>query len=73
MFKIANVGSIDRVVRLIAGGALIALPFITQMSLWENPAFRFGLPIVGAVLLITALVSSCPIYQLTGLSTRKSA
>lgn len=52
-----NVGSIDRVIRLIAGIAVIAFFY---PSWWAA---------IGGVLLFTAVVGWCPPYQLLGLST----
>ena len=35
MFKTANVGQIDRAVRLSIGAVLIALPFVFDSPLWK--------------------------------------
>jgi len=69
MFKSANVGTIDRLFRLAVGTLLILLPYITTLELWSQPVARFGIPIVGAVLIFTALVRFCPLYRLIGAST----
>ncbi|MCU7960859.1 MAG: DUF2892 domain-containing protein [gamma proteobacterium symbiont of Bathyaustriella thionipta] len=58
----ANVGSIDRVVRGIAGLAIIGWGVYAQ-NWWGA---------VGAVPLLTALISWCPAYVPFGLSTKKS-
>jgi len=58
----ANVGGIDRVLRILAGVALLALVFVL-----EGNARWFGL--VGLVPLATGLVGYCPAYALFGLST----
>ncbi|MDZ7823860.1 MAG: DUF2892 domain-containing protein [Ahrensia sp.] len=71
MFKTANIGSIDRLVRIIVGLALIVAPYFTQMALWDNTVARYGLPIIGAVLVLTALFRFCPLYRLIGASTCK--
>jgi hypothetical protein len=57
-----NVGGIDKVVRIIAGLALLSMLFLV-----EGSAKWFGL--IGLVPLGTALVGSCPLYTLLGLST----
>ena len=57
-----NVGTIDRVVRVIVGLALLSLLFVL-----EGAARWFGL--VGVVLLLTALAGSCPAYSLFGIRT----
>ncbi len=62
----ANVGIIDRIVRIVLGLALIAfaLGFIA-------PATGFNwIGRIGVIPLVTALVGSCPLYSVIGLSTR---
>ena len=58
----ANVGGVDRVLRIVAGLALLALAFVL-----EGDARWLGL--VGLVPLATGLVGYCPAYALFGLST----
>jgi hypothetical protein len=58
----ANVGGIDKVVRLVAAVALFSLFFVL-----EGNARLFGL--VGIVPLATALLSWCPLYSLIGVNT----
>lgn len=66
----ANVGTIDRIVRLLAGLVLIALPFAAPaLPAWNSEIALYGLPAVGAVLVLTALVRFCPLYRLFGLRT----
>ena len=55
-----NVGTIDRVVRIIAGVVLIALVFVGPQTPWGW---------IGVVPLLTALLGWCPAYTLFGLST----
>jgi hypothetical protein len=55
-----NEGTLDRVVRIILGLALLALFFV-------GPQTWLGL--VGIVPLVTGLVGFCPLYRLLGLST----
>ncbi|MCR9177797.1 MAG: DUF2892 domain-containing protein [Alphaproteobacteria bacterium] len=65
----ANVGNLDRIARILLGAALIALPFLTEFTLWDMPAARVGVPIVGAVLVLTAGLRFCPMYRLLGINT----
>lgn len=58
----ANVGSADKVVRLILGVALLSLLFVAEGGL------RY-LGLIGLIPLATALMSWCPLYSLFGLST----
>lgn len=61
-----NVGTPDRIIRLVAGVALLAVPFVLTLPVW---AF-WGSLAVGAVLIATAIFSFCPIYAALGLSSR---
>ena len=60
----ANVGKIDKTVRLLLAVALFSLFFLLQGdSKW------FGL--LGFVPLLTGLISWCPLYTLAGVNTCK--
>jgi hypothetical protein len=57
-----NVGSVDKVLRIIVGLALLS------MLVWvEGNAKYWGL--IGIVPLLTALTGICPAYSLIGVST----
>jgi hypothetical protein len=58
-----NVGSSDKVIRLVIGVAMLAAGYFYQ-SWWG---------LVGLIPIGTALVNFCPAYALLGLSTRKGA
>lgn len=58
----ANVGGIDRGLRIVAGVALLSLVYLL-----EGPARWWGL--VGLVPLFTGLVRWCPAYTLLGVDT----
>ena len=58
----ANVGGIDRVVRILAGIGILSLVFIL-----EGSARYWGL--VGLVPLATGVFRFCPAYALLGLNT----
>ncbi|MGL5115412.1 MAG: YgaP family membrane protein [Beijerinckiaceae bacterium] len=60
-----NVGTIDRIVRVIAGLALIAfaLGYIMPGTGWNWVGW------IGVVPILTALIGSCPAYSLLGVST----
>ncbi|MEO1249657.1 MAG: DUF2892 domain-containing protein [Pseudomonadota bacterium] len=64
-----NVGTADRVIRVVLGLVLATLPFMTEFAVWANPAAKFGLPVVGAILVLTAAARFCPLYRLIGLRT----
>lgn len=58
----ANVGGIDKVLRIVVGLALLSLFFLL-----EGGARWFGL--VGAVLVVTAVAGFCPLYAVLGVNT----
>ena len=58
----ANVGGVDRIVRIVVGLALISLLFLL-----EGNARWWGL--VGVVLLATGLLRWCPAYLPFGIKT----
>lgn len=56
-----NVGGVDRTIRLIAGLAIAGAGLYYQ-SLWG---------LIGAVLIVTAVLGWCPPYSLLGINTCK--
>jgi len=65
-----NVGSIDRIFRIVVGLVLLAMtPLIGSMI-----GFPLGAPIgniawIGVIPLATALIGWCPLYSILGLNT----
>lgn len=58
----ANVGGIDRTLRVIAGLAMLGLLYFGEGNLkW--------LGLVGVVLIATGLLRFCPLYPLFGINT----
>jgi len=55
-----NEGTVDRVLRVIAGLAILSLTIAGPKTMWG---------LVGIVPLLTGIVGSCPVYTLLGLST----
>jgi hypothetical protein len=55
-----NLGGIDRVVRIVAGLALIGLALTNVIGVWGW---------IGIVPLATGLFSFCPLYTLIGMNT----
>lgn len=62
MFK-TNVGSVDRILRIVVGIALIAAFFVFKDAPWRYYT------LIGVVPLLTGLVGNCPLYSVLGLST----
>jgi hypothetical protein len=63
MFK-TNVGTIDRVLRIVVGAGLLIWFFMDQ----GTGAWHYA-KLIGIVPLLTGLMSSCPLYSIVGLST----
>lgn len=59
-----NVGSIDRILRIVIGIALLVWGFVLS-----NPMNYWGA--IGAIPLFTALLGWCPAYTLINFSTKK--
>ncbi|MFA6598061.1 MAG: DUF2892 domain-containing protein [Ignavibacteriaceae bacterium] len=57
-----NVGTIDRVLRIVIGVVVVALGIYHQA--WWG--------VLGIIPLFTASISSCPLYMPFGISTRKT-
>ena len=55
-----NEGSLDRILRIVAGVALISLVFIGPQTPWGW---------IGVVPLLTGLIGWCPAYTLLGIRT----
>lgn len=67
----ANVGSLDRMLRFIVGAVLLASPFLPPFAAvfaaWG--AWKFVVAAVGVVMLGTAVFRFCPAYTLLGIRT----
>lgn len=64
-----NMGTLDRVVRLIAGLLLFLAPFLGLPVSWSDTWLAIGSMGVGVVLSMTAFFGYCPLYSLFGLET----
>jgi hypothetical protein len=62
-----NVGSVDRIIRVVLGIALLVLA-LTQVL---TGALAVIAIIVGVVFIVTAVFSFCPIYAAFKLSTKQ--
>lgn len=58
-----NIGSIDRLLRIVVGIVLLALFFLYPDASWRY------FTLIGVVPLLTGLLSSCPLYSIFGIST----
>ncbi|MEC9345402.1 MAG: DUF2892 domain-containing protein [Pseudomonadota bacterium] len=60
----ANIGTVDRVLRVVVGLVLLSLVVVGPQTLWG---------LVGLVPLVTGLVRCCPLYSVLGVCTLKRA
>ncbi len=60
----ANIGTADRILRIVVGLTLLSLVFVGPQSLWG---------LVGLVPLLTGLARFCPLYTLLGVRTCNTA
>jgi hypothetical protein len=61
-----NVGSLDRIIRLLAGAAMASSPFVLALP---HPAISIIVALAGLTMVLTALTGHCPGYRLMGRST----
>lgn len=61
----ANVGSLDRWIRLL----LASVFFYLGLFLYSGSALGVGLTAAGGVLVVTSLVGFCGLYRLLGIAT----
>lgn len=59
-----NVGTTDRLIRIVLGAALILMALTGTIGAWGW---------IGLVPLITAFVKVCPLYSILGIKTVKEA
>lgn len=57
-----NIGSVDKMIRIIIGIALLSLYFLLEGGMKY-------ISLIGIVLLLTALLKFCPLYTLFGMNT----
>jgi hypothetical protein len=67
----ANIGTIDRILRIVLGLVLIALPFISGLSLFQSGIAVAVSVILGIVMLATSATRFCLLYRLVGIRTCK--
>jgi hypothetical protein len=67
----ANVGTVDRIARLVVGIVLLLVPFVPALTglVAGWGALMWVLPAAGLVLVGTAVLRFCPAYALAGIRT----
>lgn len=58
-----NIGSVDKIIRVLVGLVLVALVFVGPQTPWGW---------IGVPFILIALVGTCPIYKIIGVSTCKA-
>jgi len=59
-----NMGTIDRVIRIVVGLVLLSLIVLMPEAPWR------WVGLIGIVPLVTAIIGWCPAYSLIGVNTR---
>jgi hypothetical protein len=59
-----NMGTIDRVIRIVVGLVLLSLIVLVPEAPWR------WVGLIGIVPLVTAIIGWCPAYSLIGVNTR---
>ncbi|MBB4303806.1 hypothetical protein GGD81_002858 [Rhodobium orientis] len=68
MGSLINMGSVDRILRLIVGVLLVLFALYGPADIaWKWVGW------IGVVPIVTAIIGWCPAYTLFGLRTKKSA
>ena len=60
-----NVGSVDKIIRLIVGIGLVAFGILGA----SGSTLGIAAIIIGAVLIGTALINFCPLFKIFGISS----
>lgn len=66
-----NVGTVDRILRLVVGVALIAVALFSSMAIFDAVFAKYGAIALGLVLVATGIVGTCPMYSIIGTKTCK--
>ncbi len=68
---IKNIGSPDRIARLVVGVLLLVLVLFAGLPLLQSGLWKVIFSVVGLVLIGTALMKFCPLYRLLGVNSCK--
>lgn len=68
----ANLGTSDRVLRLVLGIVLLVIPFVGGIALFEAGIVTLASFVAGAVLVATSAMRFCPLYRIFGKRTCKT-
>lgn len=62
-----NMGTVDRIVRVVVGVVLAAAGFFGTMGVWSIVLY-----VLAVIMFVTAAVGFCPLYLPFGISTKKA-
>jgi hypothetical protein len=62
-----NMGTVDRIVRVVVGVVLAAAGFFGTTGVWSIVLY-----VLAVVMFVTAAVGFCPLYLPFGISTKKA-
>lgn len=66
-----NIGTADRVLRLVLGIILLAAPFVSGLAIFSSSAATIVAVFAGLVMLGTSSMRFCPMYRIFGIQTCK--
>lgn len=67
----ANVGMIDRLIRIALGAVLLLSPLLNIPEIWSSQTLAYLSMVVGLVLFGTGLSGFCLLYRVLGIRTNK--
>lgn len=66
-----NVGTFDRVFRLVLGIILLAAPFVSGLAIFDSTAVTIIAVVAGLIMVATSVLRFCPMYRIFGIRTCK--
>ncbi|WP_037227536.1 YgaP family membrane protein [Roseobacter sp. GAI101] len=66
-----NLGTIDRVFRLLLGIIFLAAPFVSGLAMFESSTAIIISVVAGIVMVGTSVMKFCPLYRVFGIRTCK--
>jgi hypothetical protein len=67
----ANLGTFDRIFRIVLGVVLLAAPFVSGMAIFDSSMAMIVSVIAGIVMVATSAMRFCPLYRVFGIQTCK--
>ncbi len=67
----ANLGTFDRIFRIVLGVVLLVAPFVSGMAIFDSSMAMIVSVIAGIVMVATSAMRFCPLYRVFGFQTCK--